>query len=362
MSAGTPKRAFTLVELLVVIAIIGILVALLLPAVQAAREAARRSSCVNKLKQIALAALNHHDVQGHFPVSGGYVDFPAANSRGERHNCAGWILQLLPQIEEQTLYDQFQSGGAFEGQYLNNFCRSGARIPDRGLGSFKNGIFVPDLMKTQLSALMCPSDEFVSQLNTGQFQWAGCEVSLTSYKGVVDDTFANGITGSTTQQFRNDLSAFPSGIYQTGEGDNGDFNFSDSGDRDCHADTRCRGMFFRVSFRKPVKIATVIDGTSKTFMIGESLPEYDDHSTAFYSNGDWASCNTPINYGLNENPEEFRVDRWFDAQGFRSRHPGGAHFALVDGSVRFVVDSSDSVAYRTACTRNGEEVSAGGTP
>src|SRR4051794_706762 len=110
------RRAFTLVELLVVIAIIGILVALLLPAIQAAREAARRSSCSNNLKNLGLAALNHHDVMKHFPVSYGAA---YAGEAPVPQSGAGWILNMLPQLEETTLYDQFKQGGAFEYGYLS---------------------------------------------------------------------------------------------------------------------------------------------------------------------------------------------------------------------------------------------------
>src|SRR3954449_9986169 len=108
--ARNPAMGFTLVELLVVIAIIGILVALLLPAIQSAREAARRASCTNKLKNLGLAVLNHHDVKRHFPISMGYV-LEGGEGPGP---CAGWITSVLPQLEEQSLYDQFQQGGAFE--------------------------------------------------------------------------------------------------------------------------------------------------------------------------------------------------------------------------------------------------------
>lgn len=345
------RRAFTLVELLVVIAIIGILVALLLPAVQAAREAARRAACINKLKQLGLASLNYHDTQGHFPISNGDYHFDQANPE----NCAGWILNMLPQLEEQGLYDQFEQGGAFGGQFFPALAANPAAVAGRGLTSTENGIRVPDLMRTQLNVLQCPSDGYVQELSTTQFQWTDAEVALTSYKGVIGDTFANGISGIATEEFRNDDSNFPSGSYDEGKSSGDTFNFSDSSDRDCHDDTRCRGIFFRDSYKRPVRIATVSDGTSNTLMIGESLPEYDDHSAAFYSNGDWASCNTPINFALNEDPERFRQDRWHDAQGFRSRHPGGAHFGLADGSVRFVLETTDSETYRTACTRNGEE-------
>src|SRR5215467_3371163 len=113
-----PKRTgFTLVELLVVIAIIGILVALLLPAIQAAREAARRGGCANNLKNLGLAALNHHDVMKHFPVSYGaaYADEAPL---GTFQSGVGWILNALPQLEETSLYDQFKAGGAFEYSYV----------------------------------------------------------------------------------------------------------------------------------------------------------------------------------------------------------------------------------------------------
>lgn len=103
-------RGFTLVELLVVIAIIGILVALLLPAIQSARAAARRSQCQNNLKQIGIALLNYHNAKREFP-EGMYFDVtsptqipPAADSPYFRPN---WIIKILPFMEEQAIYDRF---------------------------------------------------------------------------------------------------------------------------------------------------------------------------------------------------------------------------------------------------------------
>ena len=93
-------RGFTLVELLVVIAIIGILVALLLPAIQAAREAARRSECMNHLKQIGLAIQSHHDANKHFPTG----------RNGRNQFSVSWAYYILPQIEEPALYDAFEDG------------------------------------------------------------------------------------------------------------------------------------------------------------------------------------------------------------------------------------------------------------
>ena len=90
-------------------------------------------------------------------------------------------------------------------------------------------------------------------------------------------------------------------------------------------------------------------------MIGEDIPEYNYHSTAFYSNGDWCSCNLPLNLFMNLPPEMVDPTAWWDAQGFRSRHPGGIHFAGADASVHFITDSIDSVVFRVSCTRDAGE-------
>src|SRR4051812_8983800 len=107
-TGAAARRGFTLVELLVVIAIIGILVALLLPAIQAAREAARRSGCSNNLKNLGLAVLNHHDVMKHYPVNMGASISPN-EAPGKEQPGVGWIVQILPQMEEQPLFDQFKA-------------------------------------------------------------------------------------------------------------------------------------------------------------------------------------------------------------------------------------------------------------
>jgi prepilin-type N-terminal cleavage/methylation domain-containing protein/prepilin-type processing-associated H-X9-DG protein len=348
---GSRNRAvagFTLVELLVVIAIIGILVALLLPAIQAAREAARRSACSNNLKNLALAALTHHDAMKHFPVSNGG---PYAAEAPVEQTGAGWILNMLPQIEEQPLYDQFKLAGAFDGRMRQN--KAGAGVPANGLYSVTNGKSVPLLMATPLDILRCPTDPANNRIREDQSEWeistggANIPVAVTSYKGVADDTYLGQTFGGTVS---NDNTTYPSGIYTEPAP-----SYDSGATRDCHHNTRCRGIFFRQSFQKPVKIGSVIDGTSKTLMIGEALPDYDNHSAAFFSNGDWCSCNLPLNNLLNVDPATLNLKFWWDQQSFRSRHPGGSQFALADGSVRFVSDSIDNQTYRTACTRNGGE-------
>jgi len=347
------RNGFTLVELLVVIAIIGILVALLLPAIQAAREAARRGGCANNLKNLGLAALNHHDVVRHFPVNMGYANVPWNHEapQGVAQPGVGWITNMLPQLEEQPLFDQFKQGGAFEGDLQAGHCRQPAL--GFGLASTKNGVSVPDLMKTQLSVLECPSDDSARRLYSRNFQFEGCDVAVTSYKGVLDDSWANQLGQGT---FSNDKpDEYKSGNYKD-PAPPGGF----TSDRDCSRDTRCRGFFFRQSFQKPVKIATVTDGTSKSFMMGEDIPELNWQSASFYANGSWCSCNAPLNYQITSpNPDDFAFNQWYDAEGFRSRHPGGVQFCLADGSVRFVNDSVDNILFRTTCTRNGGEVVPG---
>jgi prepilin-type N-terminal cleavage/methylation domain-containing protein/prepilin-type processing-associated H-X9-DG protein len=347
---SSPAPGFTLVELLVVIAIIGILVALLLPAIQAAREAARRSTCTNHLKQLALGVLNYEQAQKIFPTGEGWDgsasgDEPdvvsALAASGKKLSGKGWILTILPQIEEGSLYDQFTQGGAFDGTgpFVGGLCKNPR--PGFGLVSLKNGIRVPDLMKTQLAVLQCPSDDSVKQLSDRQYQWIGCQVATTSYKGVLDDTFL----GDATTIYGNDNTPYPSGrVYKR-----------DPDVRDCHRGTRCRGIFFRNTWLTPVTTAKITDGTSKTLMIGEDVPAYNYHSAAFYSNGDWCSCNLPLNLFMNLPPELADPTAWWDAQGFRSRHPGGVHFAACDGSVHFVSDAIDNVVFRTSCTRDAGE-------
>jgi len=121
---------------------------------------------------------------------------------------------------------------------------------------------------------------------------------------------------------------------------------------DCHQTVDCRGIFWRFSFYKTVGINDIHDGTSNTFLIGEDVPEHNHHSAAFYANGDYASCHAPLNFF----PDPPDPDNWPRVMSFRSRHPGGAHFCMADGSVRFIAQSIDLQLYQNLATKSSGEV------
>ncbi len=306
------RRGFTLVELLVVIAIIGILIALLLPALQVAREAARRSECTNNLKQLGLAVQLYDTTYKMFPISvSPWREGPNDSRLCVQCNGKGWIVGVLPYIEQQALYKEFKlrfDGDMFSGQGMM-------------LGGGRNGI-PAWIMDKQLPFLMCPTDPSVQVISTDEYQWAGKKVALTSYKGVIGDTRMGG----------------SSSVHQGTE-------------PDCHNTIGCNGIFYRNNYREPVRRKKIKDGASNTFLIGEDVPEYNNHSTAYYANGDYCSCHGPINYM----PTPPNPDAWWDAMSFRSRHPGGASFCLVDGSVQFVNQSINHRTYRSFCTKAGSE-------
>ena len=299
------RFGFTLVELLVVIAIIGILVSLLLPAVQTARDAARRAACSNNLRQIALAIHMYQDTAKYLPISisyhhGGPNPSPEVNGKG-------WIVGILPMIEEQALFDQFVP--CFKG----NFGSGGGMLGQACRGA----------MATELAVLHCPTDGSVEGAHTTQFQWTGIPVSLTSYKGVIGDTRMGG-----------------SGSIHPGT------------EPDCHNTVGCNGLFYRQNYQEPIELKDITDGLSKTLMVGEDVAFHNHHATAFYCNGDYSSCHAPLNY----KPNPPTPTHWWNVISFRSMHPGGAHFALADASVKFFAEGIDYNLYRALSTRAGEEL------
>jgi prepilin-type N-terminal cleavage/methylation domain-containing protein len=302
------RTGFTLVELLVVIAIIGVLVALLLPAVQAAREAARRSSCQNNLKQLAIGVHNFHDTNGRFPYNG-----DTTNNVGCCYDTNArqwsWLARMLPFIEQGNLYDQTKVG---QNELLSN------SLP---------------YIKLTVKSFLCPSEPDSLQPRTDCANFpGGTPVGQTNYKGVAG---ANWAWGNWT--YTSPGAASNDGL--------------DGGD----------GIFFRSDVKKTMTMASVKDGTSNTFMIGEDIPSMNIHCAWPYSNTTTGTCAIPPNTGVPKGTPpgiDTTPGNWPNVYSFRSRHPAGLQFAIADGSVSFVSKTIDLQVYRNLATRDGGETSS----
>jgi len=313
-----PRIGFTLVELLVVIAIIGVLVALLLPAVQAAREAARRSQCVNNLKQLGLAMQNYHSTHGSFPA-GVDVKIPEG-CLGPTSDCRGFPMQviLMPYFEqgvlEQTFDDFYNKQGGWIA-WMNDQINNG-----------RSEHFL------SLSTFICPSNS----------RW-GDYPERKDYFGVVGGVVSVVPTQGTWGFVFNDGVMYPNSFTRVGE---------------------------------------ITDGTSNTFAVGEvvhALP-YGMGPNNIASGGDgsggptnwWIGAHVNRNlpeevqsYGrsllstLNPINSQFPVPlepQFSNETPFGSDHPGGAQFVYCDGHVAFIQDAIDINTYQWLSSRAGEEI------
>jgi len=326
------SRGFTLVELLVVIAIIGTLVALLLPAIQSAREAARRTQCTNNLHQLALALHNHHDALGVFPAASIRYDtrfVPPDHIllsgrddplEGRGTSMLSWIAQLLPYLENQPMHD------AIDWLYWPR--KDGLEDPE--------GTSNEEVWGTDLPEARCPSDDqtqrpnplaaptnYVSNLGTTGWalKWFPIDglmylASETSMKHVTDGTsstlalseclvgrpWAKRYAGNE-RGWRNALAGAAPDIYQDEAGE-------------------ARGFSWMFGY------------STNAFSFTTKLPPNDPLTT-------------------NHEPEVWTVQGFFAA---RSNHPGGVNTAMVDGSVRFFSDAIDIDTWLALGTIAGEEV------
>lgn len=296
------RQGMTLVELLVVISIIGLLMALLLPAVQFSRESARRVTCQNNLKQLSLAISMYHDAHRNLPIN--ISPFYEGLNPAPQRNGKGWIVSILPQLERHDLYQSLSRG--FDGDF---FSGGGLRNP-----------LCADSLAARMPMLNCPSDPEAAQPSLSQGEFQGTPVTVTNYKGVIGDT-------------------------RIGD----EASVHGGSEPDCHRIGGCNGLFHRNTYQQPISFGHVTDGLSNTLMLGEDVPAQNNWSAAFYANGDHASCNGRINFFPNT-PQE-----WWNTVTFRSHHPGGAQFTMADGSVRFVPQTVDIIAYRAMSTRAGRE-------
>lgn len=332
------RRGFTLVELLVVIAIIAILIALLLPAVQQAREAARRSSCVNNMKQLAVAMHNYHDQWGVFPIGAMHSQTPGLSRNLDRGT--SFFVALLPFVEQASLYNELKdsaAGGVGNTDIANNV--NGQVFDGR-----------------RLSVLSCPSSA-LPQLT---------DPLTTTPQGVMMPTYV-GISGAATM----------------------------SGGPNPDAEPTYNGVMASSGILVPnrsVSFSDVSDGSTNTMMLGEQssyardaagneidLRSSNSHgawvgSTGSGTPGDgaWFCTNfqswniTTIRYPVNFLDATAAQAGGATGVGpedganrpVQSTHPSGANIALTDGSVRFISESVDYTLLTNLANRSdGNEIS-----
>ena len=338
-----PYQAFTLVELLVVIAIIGVLVGLLLPAVQAAREAARRMQCSNNIKNLALAIHNFHDTKKHLPfgvnwhtrfgreeyrLADGTIEKATPSKYVPRNlNGKGWIVDVLPQLEQQAMYDGMKLGFDDPDATIMNF--GAGTTGGQGMGRME----IREHIQRQLPVLTCPSDPSATPRDK-MFTWKSVVTAVTSYKGVAGDTALGEVFDYDGFWTDEEFGTVP----------------------DCFETLGCNGLFWKMGYYDPIPFKRITDGLSNTFMVGESVAEQDPHSSAYYSDGDWASCNMQFNFFSPLTFDELVAGlEWANVRGFRSLHPGGGNFAMADASVRFINEGIDHRLYRALSTKDGGE-------
>ncbi len=297
------RCAFTLVELLVVIAIIGILIALLLPAVQSAREAARRMQCSNNLKQIGLALHNYHAALKVLPPG------------GLRDNQLSFLVMLLPYVEQTPLYEQANfNAGTYFGTGKLNLALSGIPV-----------LLCPSCPQTHSNLDLYNYEEYWPSKDPN-----GQNTYTTHYVGVMGPLGVNPYTDEEYDRI----------VY---------------GNTNC-GDIATQGVLYDGS---RVRFAQITDGLSNTFAAGEvSWQGYAKYRA--WVRGSCASCIAatknvfaPINVHSTSGANQYG---YFNDGDFGSEHPGGAQFLLADGSVHFVSENVDlNILYATA-SRNGQEV------
>jgi len=329
-------RAFTLIELLVVIAIIAVLIGLLLPAVQKAREAANRMKCQNNLKQFGLACHAYHDTFKIFPA-GGQCDINNVTGQSWNYDMGSWLVYTLPFMEQSGLWNLIPQPMTPKNPSIPSINPAlGPVGTARQNASFNNAL---------LPYFRCPSDGY-------QLTWR-----MSNYVGSLGPQCCPGGCGyDPFYQYCQPMSTKLPPI--------GGWGYDWSPDHGNTVDSsQLRGMFNRLGCQ--INMASVVDGTSNTIMIGECLPkEHDHHWDASWSNfnGGNAHCgtNAPINYRIDLNdgsctPADRDARNWNVAWGFKSKHTGGAQFVFADGSVHFLSQNIDHRTYQLlGCRDDGQ--------
>ena len=324
------SRAFTLVELLVVIAIIGVLVGMLMPAVQAARESARRTSCLNNIRQLVLACLNYESSRQRFPAGSGPMNLQG----GALSNFGGsWLGEILPEMEMQSLADQIATGegGCPTNDAMTHKCAQQA-IPVAGF--------------------FCPSATSKSQMAS-------------------DPTFGGGTThyiGSAGPSVDGETSY---DVYDPGSAGQGRI-----GTEGLFSPYTRRGS--TVAFytnRRAIATNDIRDGMSNTIALGESSchdnndfvahrtgwtfgsfggPVSDNGNTGFAPAAIFAVTSVGVD-GINANRDYLADEDFRNSHCFNSPHSGGSQFAFADGSAKFITEDVEVQLLRSLTSINGSD-------
>ena len=328
------RLAFTLIELLVVIAIIAVLIALLLPAVQQAREAARRSTCKNNLKQIGLAMHNYHEVFGSFPLNFDCSRNPDGVPGSRDKTSVSWLTASLPYMDQAALYNTLDFNTITSAKNaLDNTAAQTGRVK-------------------VIPGLLCPSNPQAAvndsaALYDGQ-GWNGqsrnMRAARTDYVGNMGWVFTGWKDCGDVPQ-GNAPWVTPDQQYNGG------------------ADNlpRVGGVFWWMG---TAKISDIVDGTSNTVGVFEchhwntskKLPGVINIASGWFSPiGAIDTMHKTINFAPNDVPGGNGGDDT-RCSSFSSTHVGGAHGLLCDGSVRFIGENISRVTYEALATRSGGEV------
>ncbi len=290
------RRAFTLVELLVVIAIIGILVALLLPAIQSAREAARRTECSSNLKQLGVAMHTYHDTWRQFPLPGMIA------------NELGWTYSILPLIEQQALHDRIYSN---QSSWSHSSKLEAA--------------------SNRIGTYLCPSAVDLKTKATAEVWPAGSSTLCYTlhYYGILGPYGTNRSTGQPYKCV----------------------NVTDGFGGECQ-----QGVMWQYSSNQ----RDILDGTSNTYLLGEiawkDMPYYRNWVRGKYGDtrGTLYLLAKNLRYPLNSKD----TTTW-NSVAFGSHHPGGVMFTMADASTRFVSDAINWDVYLASGSKDGGEVEGG---
>ena len=353
------RRAFTIVELLVVIAIIGILIGMLLPAVQQAREAANRSTCENNLKQLGLGMNNYEAAFRYFPHNQGSTgktdgSLPIGYSPDTKSTCVNgysWISQILPFMEQRPLYDHIK----FD-QPLNYVDATG--------GLYNN----LQAAQQKITALICPSDAGVLSpgFTNDSLMYPNppilaptppnqqLPIGTTNYKACAGSNWKYSVNPSTGNLSPAVQPYPPLAPYNKGRNNNNPDGL-DHGNgiicRNNNPDPTNKNF-------KPILTADndIRDGRSRTFAIGEVVVKLCNYNAWYWFDGTTATCGLPFNYKNPAAPTVNDPTYIFSTYGFSSRHTSLGNFCMCDGSVKTVREDIDPFVYQAQATIDAGEL------